>query len=202
MGTIQFTGVLGAVHQQLVDEVCPSPSHLSSPLLLPQLPLTGHASPFITTQGYTNIQVPQAKPLSGGETLGCTAPLLPAHCTLVFVADGRFHLEAAMIRNPQVRHLLALLCRPVCITTLVVTSRVLLLVSCFPVDATPLPTATPLSNGIASHRIASHRIASHRIATHGNTGQGVPLRPLQQGAHRRGPLSNYLGPYLFFQAPI
>ena len=38
MGTIQFTGVLGAVHQQLVDEVCPSPSHPSSPLLLSRVP--------------------------------------------------------------------------------------------------------------------------------------------------------------------
>lgn len=38
--------------------------------------------------------VPQAKPLSAGETLGCTAPVIQnAHC-LVFVADGRFHLEA------------------------------------------------------------------------------------------------------------
>lgn len=42
--------------------------------------------------------------LYSGETLGCTAPVLPADCSdLVFVADGRFHLEAAMIRNPQVR---------------------------------------------------------------------------------------------------
>jgi hypothetical protein len=138
--------------------------------------LTGHAYLFIATQGYTNIQVPQAKPLSGGETLGCTAPLLPAHCTLVFVADGRFHLEAAMIRNPQVRNRLALLCRPVCITIFVVTSRVFLLVSCFPVDATPLPTATPLSNGIASHRITSHRIASHRIETHGMATQAKAYR--------------------------
>lgn len=47
--------------------------------------------------------IPQAKPLSGGETLGCTAPVLEDVDILVFVADGRFHLEAAMIRNPSVK---------------------------------------------------------------------------------------------------
>lgn len=38
-----------------------------------------------------------------GETLGCTAPVIPACDALVFVADGRFHLEAAMIRNPSLK---------------------------------------------------------------------------------------------------
>ena len=64
--------------------------------------------------------MPQAKPLSPAETLGCTSPRLVTASTgadggaeegkggevarggvLVFVADGRFHLEAAMIHNPQ-----------------------------------------------------------------------------------------------------
>src|SRR5699024_1726442 len=37
------------------------------------------------------------------EILGCTAPFLDEHQvnTLVFVADGRFHLEALMIANPD-----------------------------------------------------------------------------------------------------
>jgi diphthamide synthase subunit DPH2 len=38
--------------------------------------------------------VPQSKPLSAGETLGCTAPVIEGADCLVFVADGRFHLEA------------------------------------------------------------------------------------------------------------
>lgn len=46
--------------------------------------------------------VPQEKPLSSGETLGCTSPPLPPCDALVFLADGRFHLESAMIRNPEV----------------------------------------------------------------------------------------------------
>lgn len=52
---------------------------------------------------FPEIIIPQARPLSAGETLGCTAPILPQCDVLVFVADGRFHLEAAMIRNPTVK---------------------------------------------------------------------------------------------------
>ena len=49
------------------------------------------------------VLVPQAKPLSPGEVLGCTSPRLGAELRLdgfVFVADGRFHLESVMIHNP------------------------------------------------------------------------------------------------------
>ncbi|XP_031490936.1 uncharacterized protein LOC116258020 [Nymphaea colorata] len=50
------------------------------------------------------IIVPQSKPLSSGEVLGCTSPSLPKGSVdaVVFVADGRFHLEAFMIANPEV----------------------------------------------------------------------------------------------------
>jgi 2-(3-amino-3-carboxypropyl)histidine synthase len=46
--------------------------------------------------------IPQAKPLSPGEVLGCTSPSLSAHGleAYIFVADGRFHLESVMIANP------------------------------------------------------------------------------------------------------
>eukprot|EP01062_Namystynia_karyoxenos_P007327 TRINITY_DN12581_c1_g1_i1.p2 TRINITY_DN12581_c1_g1~~TRINITY_DN12581_c1_g1_i1.p2 ORF type:complete len:433 (+),score=129.17 TRINITY_DN12581_c1_g1_i1:78-1376(+) len=46
--------------------------------------------------------VPQAKPLSLGEVLGCTSPQLPVDAAevLIFIADGRFHLESMMIHNP------------------------------------------------------------------------------------------------------
>lgn len=37
-----------------------------------------------------------------GETLGCTSPKLPDCDAFVFVADGRFHLESAIIQNPSV----------------------------------------------------------------------------------------------------
>lgn len=49
-------------------------------------------------------QVPQVKPLGLGETLGCTSPAVDAATdAVVFVCDGRFHLESAMIQNPHVK---------------------------------------------------------------------------------------------------
>uniref|UniRef100_A0A182PL67 2-(3-amino-3-carboxypropyl)histidine synthase subunit 1 n=1 Tax=Anopheles epiroticus TaxID=199890 RepID=A0A182PL67_9DIPT len=61
------------------------------------------------TAGY-DVLIPQSKPLSPGEILGCTAPRLSngsgaetttAPRTLIYLGDGRFHLEAAMIANPS-----------------------------------------------------------------------------------------------------
>lgn len=56
-----------------------------------------------SSEPFTSIFVPQARPLSGGEVLGCTSPILAETVeAYVFVADGRFHLESAMIHNPGV----------------------------------------------------------------------------------------------------
>lgn len=76
LGTIQFATALHKVRQELADD-------------------------------YEYLHVPQAKPLSPGEVLGCTSPTLVfpdgQKCdSLIFVADGRFHLEATMISNPDV----------------------------------------------------------------------------------------------------
>jgi len=48
--------------------------------------------------------VPQVKPLGVGEVLGCTSPAVVDAEAVVFVCDGRFHLESAMIQNPHVKH--------------------------------------------------------------------------------------------------
>ncbi|PGH12804.1 diphthamide biosynthesis protein 1 [Helicocarpus griseus UAMH5409] len=52
--------------------------------------------------GYT-ILIPQITPLSKGEILGCTSPKLPVDEAdlLLYLGDGRFHLESAMIHNPS-----------------------------------------------------------------------------------------------------
>ncbi|KAK6359417.1 Diphthamide biosynthesis protein 1 [Orbilia brochopaga] len=58
------------------------------------------------------ITVPQIMPLSKGEILGCTAPKLSAQRAkdgstidgvdaIVYLGDGRFHLESVMIQNPS-----------------------------------------------------------------------------------------------------
>nr|NVI71050.1 putative diphthamide biosynthesis protein 1 [Cucujiformia] len=46
--------------------------------------------------------LPQSKPLSAGEILGCTAPALKCTDAVIYLGDGRFHLEAIMIANPKV----------------------------------------------------------------------------------------------------
>ncbi|KAK7867280.1 hypothetical protein R5R35_002109 [Gryllus longicercus] len=53
-------------------------------------------------QGYEVI-VPQCRPLSPGEILGCTAPIVQNADVLIYLGDGRFHLEAMMIANPKLR---------------------------------------------------------------------------------------------------
>lgn len=47
------------------------------------------------------VTVPQCKPLSPGEILGCTAPKLDADI-IIYLGDGRFHLESIMIANPNI----------------------------------------------------------------------------------------------------
>lgn len=61
----------------------------------------------LRSKGWT-ILVPQISPLSKGEILGCTSPKLSiaADATngadiLLYLGDGRFHLESAMIHNPD-----------------------------------------------------------------------------------------------------
>jgi len=50
------------------------------------------------------VVTPQAFPLSPGETLGCTSPRIPLNVTTaIFVSDGTFHLESAMLQNRHVK---------------------------------------------------------------------------------------------------
>lgn len=51
----------------------------------------------------TPVIIPQTHPLSPGEVLGCTSPKISSDQfdALVYVGDGRFHLESIMIANPD-----------------------------------------------------------------------------------------------------
>ncbi|KAK0290903.1 Diphthamide biosynthesis protein 1 [Friedmanniomyces endolithicus] len=61
-------------------------------------------APPLRAAGY-KILIPQITPLSKGEILGCTSPDLskqPDPVDLIlYLGDGRFHLESAMIHNPS-----------------------------------------------------------------------------------------------------
>jgi 2-(3-amino-3-carboxypropyl)histidine synthase len=71
------------------------------------------ATELLSKKGYST-SIPQAKPLSPGEVLGCTSPVLAeasgdekddklSNAIVLFVADGRFHLESTLISNPHIR---------------------------------------------------------------------------------------------------
>lgn len=54
--------------------------------------------------GTNNIIIPQVKPRAMGEIIGCTSPILEKKSDksiVIFVCDGRFHMESLMIQNPQ-----------------------------------------------------------------------------------------------------
>ena len=58
--------------------------------------------PVLERAGF-NVLIPQITPLSKGEILGCTSPKLSNESVdlLLYLGDGRFHLESAMIHNPS-----------------------------------------------------------------------------------------------------
>lgn len=55
-----------------------------------------------TTHFHTPVIIPQARPLSTGEVLGCTSPLVSTTeiDLVLYVGDGRFHLESFLIAHP------------------------------------------------------------------------------------------------------
>ncbi|KAJ3880167.1 putative diphthamide synthesis protein-domain-containing protein [Lentinula edodes] len=86
VSTIQFVAALQRLKEDLSD---------------PYIPSSTSATPLWTFPYETTI--PRSKPLSPGEILGCTAPKLGEEVdAIVYLGDGRFHLEAIMIANPSV----------------------------------------------------------------------------------------------------
>jgi len=65
------------------------------------------AQELLQSHGWDRVEIPQVKPLSPGEVLGCTSPILNPEknhdAVVCFVADGRFHLESTLISNPHIR---------------------------------------------------------------------------------------------------
>jgi 2-(3-amino-3-carboxypropyl)histidine synthase len=57
------------------------------------------ARQVLREKGFEKYTIPQSKPRTAGELLGCTSPVINSP-VIVSVSDGRFHLEAAMIQNP------------------------------------------------------------------------------------------------------
>lgn len=69
-----------------------------------QFNATLHATAQTLRDAGFQILVPQITPLSKGEILGCTSPHLDKDQNvdlILYLGDGRFHLESAMIHNPH-----------------------------------------------------------------------------------------------------
>ena len=102
--------------QHLVDSVCANFEEGASLVLAGTIQFASAIQDVRArlASRFPSVTIPQSKPLSPGEVLGCTAPTLRPSGgevpggkdtlpdAIVFVADGRFHLEAIMIANPTV----------------------------------------------------------------------------------------------------
>ncbi|KAF4449166.1 diphthamide biosynthesis protein 1 [Fusarium austroafricanum] len=70
-----------------------------------QFNATIHGVKSSLERGGFRILVPQIAPLSKGEILGCTSPRLKEDDKIdliLYLGDGRFHLESIMIHNPSI----------------------------------------------------------------------------------------------------
>jgi len=91
VSTIQFVAALQLLKDNLSNAVD------NEALRDPQT----NSSPKLWNGSYEP-SIPRSKPLSPGEILGCTSPTLKDVDALLYLGDGRFHLESIMIANPTV----------------------------------------------------------------------------------------------------
>ncbi|KAL8279744.1 hypothetical protein RQP46_007839 [Phenoliferia psychrophenolica] len=106
VGTIQFVAAVQALKADLESPPpAPTPDLLAIEAPPPSEDSVSRPTPEAVAATVPTFQVivPQVKPLSPGEILGCTAPrLAPDTEALLYVGDGRFHLESVMIANPLI----------------------------------------------------------------------------------------------------
>ncbi|KAI5125055.1 hypothetical protein M0805_007478 [Coniferiporia weirii] len=94
VSTIQFAAAL----QRLKDDLSVD---ILAPVFGSHSDVLNIRSSKLWTGKYETI-IPRSKPLSPGEILGCTAPTLQNVDAILYLGDGRFHLESIMIANPSV----------------------------------------------------------------------------------------------------
>ncbi|GAA97434.1 uncharacterized protein L969DRAFT_94483 [Mixia osmundae IAM 14324] len=101
VGTVQFLAAVQGLPSDLADLALDGARRLAIEDAPAEVSTNEHAADQIAEE--LHLFVPQVKPLSPGEVLGCTAPRLPAGTdAILYVGDGRFHLESIMIANPTV----------------------------------------------------------------------------------------------------
>ncbi|PCH41136.1 diphthamide synthesis protein [Wolfiporia cocos MD-104 SS10] len=106
VSTIQFVAALSRLKDDLTAEYTDSAS-IRPPVGMIEGSSEAEPNELAVGQpklwaGKYEATIPRSKPLSPGEILGCTAPRLGDVDALLYLGDGRFHLESIMIANPDV----------------------------------------------------------------------------------------------------
>ncbi|KAJ7507524.1 putative diphthamide synthesis protein-domain-containing protein [Mycena galericulata] len=102
VSTIQFVAALQRLKEDLSSEHEDLESTPQPTGLLAEASMSTTLTSSNFWRGKYNATIPRSKPLSPGEILGCTAPRLEDVDALIYLGDGRFHLESIMIANPSV----------------------------------------------------------------------------------------------------
>ena len=103
VGTVQFIAALQEMREQLTKGASDADTS-GAPAIEAAPDASAPSEAPMWHRGAYDITIPQIKPLSPGEILGCTSPRLDAHSVdaILYVGDGRFHLESIMIANPSI----------------------------------------------------------------------------------------------------
>ncbi|GJJ07323.1 hypothetical protein Clacol_001524 [Clathrus columnatus] len=99
VSTIQFVAPLQKLKEDLSEDYSGPP--IPTTKFLTNTSVESDHTESICAGRY-EVKIPRSKPLSPGEILGCTAPKLTDVDALLYLGDGRFHLESIMIANPSV----------------------------------------------------------------------------------------------------
>lgn len=102
VGTIQFVAAVQALRDDLEQAMAPLDVAEAEGAGADDALAKVRKGEIGVWRGRYEVTIPQVRPLSPGEILGCTAPRLPPVDALIYVGDGRFHLESIMIANPSV----------------------------------------------------------------------------------------------------
>ncbi|CAA7260188.1 unnamed protein product [Cyclocybe aegerita] len=107
VSTIQFVAALQRLKEDLTIESQDSLGSSQTTKMIEGVPSVKEEIPTSENwpgywTGKYEATIPRSKPLSPGEILGCTAPRLEDVDALIYLGDGRFHLESIMIANPSV----------------------------------------------------------------------------------------------------
>jgi len=58
---------------------------------------------IILSKTFKNLEIPQTKPLSPGEILGCTSFVIQNNSGIIYIGDGKFHVESVLFFNPNIK---------------------------------------------------------------------------------------------------